>query len=157
MKTAGDVMSRDPITVRLETTVEELARVFTERRIGMAPVVDAAGDLVGVVTETDLVEQNCTLHIPTVFALMDSVFMLGTTRHFERDLARLTARTVGEICTRHPRSVTPGAALDEVADLMVSHRYTGVPVVEGRKVVGVVARVDLIRTMLVEPAARPSP
>ena len=147
MKTAGDVMSRDPATVRPETTVQELAKLFMERHVGLAPVVDADGDLVGIVTDTDLIEQDRSLHIPTVIALMDSVFYVGSARHFEKELNRITARTVGEICTRKVRTVTADTPLEDVADLMVTHRYEGVPVVEGRKVIGIVCRIDLVRTL----------
>lgn len=148
MKTVADVMSRDPITVPPGMTVQELATLFMDQHIGMAPVVDENGDLLGVVTETDLIEQDRTLHIPTVIALMDSVFYVGSARTFEKELQRITARTVGDICTRRVKTVKPETPLDEVADLMVSHKYTGIPVVVGKKVVGVVSRIDLIRSMV---------
>jgi CBS domain-containing protein len=148
MKTAGEVMTRNVITVSRETTIRELAELFTSRKISSAPVVNDQGDMIGIVTETDLVEQDKSLHIPTVISLFDWVIYLESGKKFEKELKKMTGQTVGEIYSTEVFTVAPDAPVSAVADLMSSERINSVPVVEGRKVVGIIARIDMIRTMI---------
>ncbi len=148
MLTAADVMTRDVITVKEETTLRELAEIFAGRRISCCPVVDANGDIIGIVTETDLIEQDKNLHIPTVISIFDWVIYLESDRKFEKELKKMTAQTVGDIFTGTVRTVAPSAPVSDLADIMSSGKVHAVPVVEGKKVVGIVARIDLIRTMI---------
>lgn len=148
MKTAGEVMTRSVITVKKETTIRELAELFTSRKISSAPVVNDQGDMIGIVTETDLVEQDKSLHIPTVISLFDWVIYLESGKKFEKELKKMTGQTVGEIYSTEVLTVAPDAPVSAVADLMSSERINSVPVVEGRKVIGIIARIDMIRTMI---------
>lgn len=148
MLTAADVMTRDVITVRAETNVRELAELFASHRISCCPVVDANGDLIGIVTETDLIEQDKNLHIPTVVSIFDWVIYLESDRKFEKELKKMTAQTVRDIYTRNVKTVDASAPVSDLADIMSSGKVHAVPVVDGKKVVGIVARIDLIRTMI---------
>jgi CBS-domain-containing membrane protein len=148
MLTAADVMTKDVITVTRETTIRELAGIFAGHRISSAPVVDARGDLIGIVTESDLVEQDKNLHIPTVISLFDWVIYLESEKKFERELKKMTGQTVGDIYVTEVVTVTPTTSISDVADIMSSNKVHAIPVVEGKKPVGIVARIDLIRTMI---------
>ena len=148
MLKANEVMTKDVVTVRRETSVRDLALIFTERRISSVPVVDDNGDLIGIVSESDLIEQDKNLHIPTVVSIFDWVIYLESDKRFEKELQKMTAQTVGEIYSEEVFSVTPDTPVSEVADIMSSRRVHAVPVVEGRRVVGVVSRIDLIKTMV---------
>jgi CBS domain-containing protein len=148
MKTAKDVMTREVLTVPPKMPLDELARRFTETRVSGFPVMSADGDLVGVVTESDLIHQNEHLHIPTTFALFDSVFILGTSKGLEEEVRRVAATTVEEIMSRDPVTVRPETPIPEVAALMSEERVHTLPVVddEGR-LVGVIGKLDVIRAM----------
>ena len=148
MLTAADVMTKDVITVKKGTTIREIAELFAGRRVSSFPVVEDNGDLIGIVTETDLIEQDKSLHIPTVISLFDWVIYLESEKKFEKELKKMTGQTVGDIYTEDVASVKPTALLSEVADIMSSKKIHAVPVVEGRKIVGVISRIDLIRTMI---------
>jgi len=148
MITAGEIMTKNVVTVRKETTVRELAEIFTSRRISSVPVVDDAGEIIGIVTETDLVEQDKSLHIPTVVSLFDWVIYLESGRKFEKELKKMTGQTVGDIYSPEVTTVAADTPVSEVADLMSGRKIHSVPVVEGNKVVGVVSRIDLIRSMI---------
>jgi CBS domain-containing protein len=147
MLTAQDVMTRDVVTVTKETSVRELAEIFTARKISCAPVLDASGDLVGVVTESDLIEQDRNLHIPTVISLFDWVIYLESGKKFEQQLKKMTGQSVGDIFQEEVVTVVPSTPVSEIAELMTRHRIHSLPVVDGRKVVGIVARIDLIRSL----------
>src|SRR5512133_1655079 len=143
-----DIMTKDVVTVTKETTVMELAGLFSERHISSLPVLDQNGDLIGIVTETDLVEQDKSLHIPTVVSIFDWVIYLESDKRFEKELQKMTAQTVGEIFSDQVYSVSPQAPVSEVADIMSREKVHAVPVVDAGRVVGIVGRIDLIRTMI---------
>jgi CBS-domain-containing membrane protein len=148
MLKAKDVMSKDVITVRCETTVRDLAVLFSQSGISSVPVIDDAGELIGIVSESDLVEQDKNLHIPTVVSIFDWVIYLESDKRFEKELQKMTGQTVGDIYSEEVFSVTPETPVSEIADIMSAQRIHAVPVVDGRRVVGVVGRIDLIRTMI---------
>lgn len=147
MLTAREIMTRDVVSVRPETSLKELASKFVETRFGNMPVVDESGVLVGIISETDLIEQQKPLHIPTVMALLDGVFYLDSEKRFKEQVDRVTATTVGELCSKKPITCTPESTVREIAALMSRHKIHLVPVVEDEKMVGVVSRLDMIRSM----------
>jgi len=148
MQTAGEIMTREVVTVKKETTVRELAELFTLHRIGSIPVVDDNGSLIGIVSESDLVEQDKNFHIPTVISLFDWVIYLESEKKFEKELKKMTAQTVGDIYTEDVNTVTPSTPISDIADIMSREKINSLPVVEGGRIVGVVSRIDLIRTMI---------
>lgn len=148
MQTVADIMTKDVITVKRETTIRELAKIFETRHVGSLPVVDDAGNLVGIVSASDLIEQGRNLHIPTVISLFDWVIPLGGERSLERDLQKITAQTVGEICSTDVVTVSPNDPVSTAADIMSNHKLHALPVVEGGKLVGIVARIDIIRNLI---------
>uniref|UniRef100_A0A831XND9 CBS domain-containing protein n=1 Tax=Geobacter metallireducens TaxID=28232 RepID=A0A831XND9_GEOME len=143
-----DIMTTDVVSVKRETTIRELAELFTTHRVGSVPVVDDSGNLVGIVTESDLIEQDKSLHIPTVISLFDWVIYLESEKKFERELQKMTGQTVGDICTDKVETVTPDTPVSDVADLMSSKKLHALPVVEGKRLVGIVSRIDLIKTLV---------
>lgn len=148
MLKAKDIMTKEVITVRRDTTVRELAQLFAQHRISTVPVVDEGGLLVGIVSESDLIEQDKNLHIPTVVSIFDWVIYLESDKRFEKELQKMTAQTVGEIYAEEVFSVGPESPVSEVADIMTSKRIQAVPVVEGRRVVGIIGRIDMVKTMI---------
>ncbi len=147
MLTAREIMSREVVTVTPETSLKELACKFVETRFSNMPVVDSAGKLVGVISETDLVEQQKPMHIPTVMALFEGVFYLDSDKGFKEQVDRVTATTVGELCDRKPITCSPESTVREIAALMSKHKVHLLPVLDAGEMVGVVGRLDLIRTM----------
>jgi CBS domain-containing protein len=143
-----DVMTKEVVTVTKETTVAELAKIFAGRHISSLPVVDDAGKLIGIVTETDLVEQDKSLHIPTVISIFDWVICLESDKKFEKELRKMTGQKVADIYSADVITVSPEETVASVADIMSSRKVNALPVVEGENVVGIVARIDLIRAMI---------
>ena len=147
MLTAGDIMTTEVQTVHEETDLKVLAKRFVEQNVNAMPVVDDDGRLVGMVTQTDLVEQDMPLHIPTVVSIFDWVIYLESPKKFTEEVRKVTARKVGEICAREVVTCTPGDSVSRVASLMVDNKVHLVPVVADGKMVGVVGRLDIIRSM----------
>lgn len=147
MQTVADIMTTDVVTVKRDTNLRELAGMFETRRFGSLPVVDDKGNLTGIVTASDLVEQGRNLHIPTVISIFDWVIPLQGERTLEREVQRMTAQTVGEICSNDVVTISATDPVSTAADVMSNRKLRALPVVEGRKLVGIVSRIDIIRSM----------
>lgn len=148
MLAAKDIMTKEVISVTTATTIRELAEIISSHRIGSVPVVDSEGSLIGIVTESDLIEQDKNFHIPTVISLFDWVIYLESEKKFEKELKRMTAGTVGDIYTREVLTVSPDTPVSEIADIMSGRKIHALPVLENGKLVGIVSRIDLIRSMV---------
>ncbi|QEM68076.1 CBS domain-containing protein [Geobacter sp. FeAm09] len=148
MQTVADIMTKDVVTVKKETNLRELAGIFETRRFGSLPVVDDAGNLTGIVTASDLIEQGRNLHIPTVISIFDWVIPLQGERTLEREVQKMTAQTVGEICSGDVVTIAPTDPVSTAADIMSDRKLHALPVVEGHKLVGIVSRIDIIRNLV---------
>ena len=143
----SEVMTTNVVTVRRDTPVNEIARLLVKNDITGAPVVDDAGTVIGLVTETDLIVRDANLHFPTYITLLDSIVYLGSTRHFEEELQKFMATTAAEIMNPQPSIVAPDTELNDVATYMVENDANPVPVVQDQKLVGIVSRADLVRLL----------
>lgn len=141
-----DVMTRDVITLRPDDTFEHAADVLGEHRIGAAPVVDADGNLVGILRDEDLLVSEANLHAPTVISFLDMEIVLPSERkRFEEELRRAVGATVGDVMTREVVTASPDDSLEDVATKMHDHDVSHIPVVDDGRVVGIVARGDIVR------------
>ncbi|MCW8858181.1 MAG: CBS domain-containing protein [Deltaproteobacteria bacterium] len=147
MLTARDIMTKDVVSVSTETSLKELAKIFVKTRYSNIPVLDPAGKLLGIISETDLIEQQKPLHIPTVMALFDGVFYLNSEKRFKEQVDRVTATTVGELYQKNPITCTADMTTRDLAGLMSQHKVHLLPVIEGDEMIGVVSRLDLIRVL----------
>jgi CBS-domain-containing membrane protein len=149
MLKAKDIMTRDVITVKPTTIIEELARVLVKYQISGAPVVDDNGNLEGIVTENDLIGQNSRLHIPTVLRLFDAFIPLGTSR-LENEIKKMAATTVREICTKDVITVDEEASIEDVASIMTGEKIHLLPVLHEGRLTGIIGKKDLIRGIAME-------
>lgn len=145
---AKDIMTKDVITVKPTTTIEEMARIFIEKKISGAPVVDDNGDVIGIVTENDLISQNKRLHIPTVVRLFDAFIMLESPSKIEKEIKKMAAVTVADICVRDVITVVEDTPVEDIATVMSEKKVHLIPVVEGKKVRGIIGKIDLIKGMV---------
>ncbi len=148
MKHAQDIMTREVLTVSPETTVTKLAQLLIENNINGVPVVDENNTLLGVVTEYDLIFQQKKVHIPTVLNILDSVIYLQSPDKMKEEMRKITGVTVEEIYSRKAKTVTPDTPLDEIATIMAEKKIHTIPVVEDGKLVGVIGKGDIIKTLI---------
>ncbi len=148
MQKARDIMSTEVITADATMPIAGFARLLYENRISGAPVYDADHRVIGVATESDLIDRNKRVHIPTVVSILDGFVFLESPEKLEKDIKKMAATTVGDICSRELISVTPETPLDEVATLMAEQHVHTLPVMDGDKLVGVIGKTDIIRTMV---------
>jgi CBS domain-containing protein len=139
-------MTKDVITISSAATVEELARLLIEHKISGAPVVNNKKELIGIVTENDLISQNKRLHIPTIIRLFDAFIVLGSGK-LEEEIKKMAAATVEEICIKKVVSITEDTPLQEVATIMSEQKIHLLPVLRNNVVVGIVGKADLVNAM----------
>jgi len=147
MLSAKELMSTDVITVTGTTPVRELAKILSDNKISGAPVVDDQGRVIGVVTESDLIDQNKRVHIPTVVAILDSFLFLESPGKMEKELKKMTGILVEDIFAHQVITVQQDTPLDEVATLMAEKKVHTLPVLDGEKLVGVIGKSDIIRSI----------
>ena len=143
------VMTTDVLAFGPDDNVGDAMRTMVERGIDGAPVVDADGTVVGVLSTGDLIVQESRLHFPTVISLLGATLELPSAqRHFDDDLRRALGSTVGEVMHRDPVTVGGDDTVEEAATLMHDHDVSRLPVVGDGRLVGIVARVDILRAIL---------
>ncbi len=147
MLTAQDIMTKEVITVQEDTLVQELAKILSENNISGTPVTDSDGNLVGMVTESDLIDQNKKVHIPTVMSILDSFVFLENPVRLEKDLQKMAGTKAGEICTRDIIHVERETPLDEIATLMAEKKIHTFPVMNGDELVGIIGKSDIIKVI----------
>lgn len=119
-----DFMTRKPLAFAPDMDLLDAARMLLDRRASGAPVVDALGNLVGMLTERDYLNA-----------------VLSATYHHD------TGGSVGDYMTRDVQAVDAEESLMDVATRFVEHRYRSYPVVEKNRLVGMVSRHDVLRAM----------
>jgi CBS-domain-containing membrane protein len=133
------------ITVTQNTTIKELSDLFIEHKVNGFPVLDDNGQLAGIVTEKNLIEQNKNLHIPTVIALFDAVIYLESGKNFEEEVKRFNATLVKDIYSPNVITVSPDTGINEIATLMADKSVHSIPVVDGNTILGMVGKLDVIK------------
>lgn len=147
MLKAKDIMTATVITLTPETPISQAANTLLEKHINGCPVVDAAGNLVGILCQSDLVAQQKKLTLPTVFTLLDGLVPMTAMTDLDREMQKIAAITVSQAMSRDPEFVTPETPIEDIATLMVESCFHTLPVVDGGKVVGVIGLEDVLRTL----------
>jgi CBS domain-containing protein len=141
-----DFMTRRVVTITPETTLLAAARLSL-------PVVDASGRMIGVFSESDLLREEGTGEDRSPWLQM----MVGPDGEPAEPI-RLDARKVGDTMTRELITIAPGASIAQACRLLHEHRLRRLPVVESSKLVGMIARADLVRAVAVSAEkASPAP
>jgi len=154
MLTVKNIMTRDPITVSPDTEIVHAAKLLLEKGINGIPVVDKKGELVGIICQSDLIAQQKRLPIPSIFTLLDGFIPLTSTKHFEKAVQKIAATTVADAMTPNPVTVQTDTSIEELASLMVDKSFHTLPVVDEGKLVGVVGKEDVLKTLTSESESR---
>ncbi len=145
---AKDIMTREIITVNPETEIAQAAGLLLEKRINGVPVVNDSGTLVGILCQSDLIAQQKNIPIPSLFTLLDGYIPLTLSKHLDKEVEKIAASKVAEAMTPNPVTVEPETDIERVAALMVEKNYHTLPVIEEGKLVGIVGKEDVLRTLI---------
>lgn len=148
MLKAKDIMTKEVITVHPETEVVQAAKLLLEHNINGLPVVDKDGGLQGIICQSDLISQQRKISLPSFFIVLDSIIPISSYKNIEKELHKMAAITVGEAMTPNPISVGPESGLEEIATLMVKKNIHTLPVIDQGKLVGIIGKADILRTLM---------
>jgi len=147
--TAKDIMTKKVITIKKDASIEELSAVLLENKISGVPVTDENGNLIGIVTEADIIVKDTDLHFPRYFKLLDAIIYLESLNRFRDNLKKHLATKVEDIMTAKVRTIEPDTPVSEIAEIMLDKRINRLPVVEsGGSIVGIVTRADIVKSMI---------
>lgn len=147
---AKDLMMTAVVSVLPETSLRELADVLVKNRLNGVPVMNAQGHFMGVVGEHDLIHHEKPLHIPTTVSLMDAWIFLEPPSLLKKEIERITATQVKDIYQKNPPTVSPEATVEEMAQLFERTNSDMLPVIMDGRLLGVIGRTDLVKSMLQE-------
>ena len=148
MITAKDIMTTDVITISPETEIARAAELLLTNRINGLPVVNDAGELVGILCQSDLIIQQKNIPIPSLFTFLDGFIPLTSSKKLDEEVEKIAATRAGDAMTANPVTVSPDTEIEKIAALMVEKSYHTLPVVDGGKLVGIVGKEDVLRTLI---------
>ena len=129
----GERMSKPVITVRPETPMPEALDLMHKEHIRRLPVVNKQGELVGIVTEADLFKASPSE--ATSLSIYEVTYLLGKL-------------TLDRIMSKEVVTVTEDTPLEEAARIMADHHFSGLPVMRGKELVGMITETSLFRIFL---------
>ena len=129
----SDVMSKDLITITPDTAVTKIREMFQKHDFNAFPVVDGNKTLVGIVSKTDYLR----------------MFTMGYSFSVQK-VQMLWAKTAADIMSKGIFTIKPNSKLVDAANIMVENNFRSVPVVQGKKLVGIITSTDIIKHTLIE-------
>jgi len=128
----SSIMTKDPVTVNINATLNEVRDLMGKHGFRHFPVV-SGDELVGIISQTDVMR----LSFGNVFDNQKEI-----------DQTMFDMLTIEDVMMTNPTSVPPGCTVGEVANLLIRVDFHALPVVEGKKLVGIVSTTDVIRYFL---------
>ncbi|MEI6914061.1 MAG: CBS domain-containing protein [Armatimonadota bacterium] len=143
--TAEQIMTRNVTVVKKGTSIEEALKLMANKHVSGLPVVDVDGKLVGVITESDLLLRGQRMgdsgHAP-----LPGTVSPGSDRVSEAYF-KAGAATVEEAMTPNVIAFEPKSSVADISRVMIQKQINRVPIVSAGKVVGIISRSDIIRSM----------
>ncbi|MEM7594459.1 MAG: CBS domain-containing protein [Cyanobacteria bacterium P01_A01_bin.83] len=147
-KTVSEIMTTDPITVSPETSLEDAIKILADKKISGLPVVNPQGDLIGVISETDLTWQATGVDTPPYIMFLDSVIYLQNPAKHNQEVHKALGQTVGEAMSERPTTVNENQLVPEAARIMHENKVRRLPVINDQgKLTGIITQGDVIRMM----------
>jgi len=148
MLNVGDIMTTEIITLSKDTEIAQASRILLDNRINGAPVLDNYGKLVGILCQSDLIAQQKSLPMPTIFTFLDGYIQLTSMKHLEKEIEKIAATKVSQAMTPSPVTVHKDTTIEEAAMLMVDKKFHTLPVVDDDgNLIGIVGKEDILKTL----------
>jgi CBS domain-containing protein len=148
MLKARDMMTRDVVTATPDMEITQAARLLLENHFNGLPVVDDKGRLIGIICQDDLIVQQKKLPLPSLFTFFDGLIPLTSYRSLEKEVDKIVASKVSQAMTPDPITIDPDTSLEDIATLMVNNNVHTLPVVDGGRLVGIIGKEDVLRTLM---------
>lgn len=152
---AREAMRGYVVTANYDDTVGDVAEKLAKHRISGLPVVNEREELVGMISESDIIKKFTSLAtessgrklLTSLVHSMDLLAALCKTDHEKGEMVfdRMRKMSVSEVMTRRVISASPDDSLQTIAELMTEHNVNRVPIIEEGKLIGIVGRADVVK------------
>lgn len=143
-RTASDIMEKIFVTASPETSVFDLVHLFVKHKITVIPVVNGDGELIGIVTDADLLYKKIKPHVPHYVNLLGASIYYNGISEYDKGFKKLMACTAKEMMTKDVIIAAPDASVEQLAGVMVAEHLKVIPIVKDKKVVGIVTRYNIL-------------
>jgi len=145
---ASDIMARDVICLNADTDITRAVEVLLNNHINGAPVVDTHDEIVGILCQSDLIFQQKKIPVPPIFTILDGIIPLSSSKKLDEEFKKMAATCVGDAMVREVTTVEPDTPVAEIASLMVEKHFHTIPVVQNRKILGIIGKEDILKTLI---------
>ncbi len=153
-RTVADVMTRYPRTAYPGMSLDTVIQTLAKFHLSGLPVVNERSEVIGMVSEFDLMWQESGVTPPPYLLILDSVIYLKNPITHDRDLHKALGRTVEEVMSTHPITITADKSVADAARIMHDRHIHRIPVVDAtHKLIGIITQGDVIQAMAKEITA----
>ncbi|MEW9121234.1 MAG: CBS domain-containing protein [Thermotaleaceae bacterium] len=146
---AKEIMNQAVVTVTEEMTVDETAKILLENKISGVPVVNEKNQVVGIVSETDLIYREKNIHLPSFISVLEGVIFLESTKELEYQVKKMAAYRVKDVMTKKVITVNEDLELEKIVDLILEKKINRIPVVDKEhRLIGIITRSDILRHII---------
>ncbi|MBW2655315.1 MAG: CBS domain-containing protein [Deltaproteobacteria bacterium] len=145
---AIDIMETNIINVTPDTEISRAVKILLDNHINGVPVINDKEELVGILCQSDLIFQQKEMPIPPIFTILDSIIPLSSSKKMEDSFKKLSAITVEQAMVKKPVTVTADTPVSEIASLMVEKHFHTIPVVDGKRLLGIIGKEDVLKTLI---------
>ncbi|MCT4507628.1 MAG: CBS domain-containing protein [Tepidibacter sp.] len=145
---AKDIMTSDVVVVNQEDTIKEIAEIFLKNRIGGVPVVDKERKIVGIISETDIIQKEKNVNVPSFINILQGYIFFDSFKEVEEDIRKIAAYKASDIMSKGVMTVKEDDSVEYVANEMIKKSINRVPVVDDNNYIkGIICRYDIIKAM----------
>ena len=146
--TVKDIMTTNLITIRPETSLREITQLLLENHISGLPVIDNEGNLVGIVSEGDLIYKEVATQSLDTLSIISALIHSDGVQEYRKAANNILELTAADIMSSKVVSFSPDTSIQRVGQIMLEFHIKRIPIVEGKKLIGIVSRADIIRLLL---------
>lgn len=142
-----DLMTKNVIAVKPETSVSEVADLLHKHHFTGVPVVDGENKVLGVISERDFITSESKLYLPTYIKLLGEMdYIQGARKGLPYAVGQIIHATARDIMNQHIVFASPEMTLEQLADIFALKRVNPVPVTDAQNhLLGIISRSDLIK------------
>lgn len=144
-KVAKDIMNKKVVTIKKDETIEKLTKLLIKNDVSGLPVIDDDNNIVGVVTEADIIMRESDLPFPISF----SFSFLQNYESYTKSTKEYLQTKVENIMTKKTKTVLEDTPVHKITNIMINNNINRLPVVNAKnKLVGIIARSDILKAMI---------
>jgi len=142
---AKDIMTKKVITVSKDATLAELAKLLIKNKISGVPIVDKREELVGIVTEADLIIKESNLSFPLSF----SFAFLESYESYTKSTKEYLETRVEEVMSTNVKTAREDMPISKVVNIMINNNINRLPILNNDgKLTGIITRADIIKSII---------